>query len=73
MKDASSSSLYSSPWPLYSVTVVNIVTGIQETLTCEALFNATGRAPNVTNLNLDQVSVSPLSPLSSHLPLRCCG
>jgi hypothetical protein len=57
----SNHSLYSAPWPLYFITVINTITGIEQTLTCEALFNATGRVPNVANLELDKV----LSPFQS--------
>ena len=58
-------SLYSAPWSLYVVTVLNTITGIETTLTCEALFNATGRVPNVRHLELDQVNIQfPYHPLS---------
>ena len=53
----SSLSLYSSPWPIYQIRVLNTVTNIEQTLTCEALLNATGRTPNIHNLGLDKVSL----------------
>ena len=50
-------SLYSSPWPTYCIKVLNTMTNVEQTLTCEALLNATGRSPNVHNLGLDEVGI----------------
>lgn len=55
---SSTLSLFCSPWPLYHVRVLNKLINIEQTLTCEALLNATGRTPNIHNLGLEEVNVS---------------
>jgi pyruvate/2-oxoglutarate dehydrogenase complex dihydrolipoamide dehydrogenase (E3) component len=49
------SGLYAAPWITYAVEVE--VNGVRETIHCDAILNATGRAPNVHNLGLEAVHV----------------
>jgi pyruvate/2-oxoglutarate dehydrogenase complex dihydrolipoamide dehydrogenase (E3) component len=45
-----------APWGVYKVTVV-LHDGTETVIECDALLNATGRVPNVCNLNLEKVGV----------------
>ena len=47
-------SLYHAPWGVYSAQIE--VDGVSLLIEAECLLNATGRAPNVHNLGLENVS-----------------
>lgn len=49
-------SLYDEPWPLYKVSV-SLKDGSTKVFECEALLNATGRAPNVSDLDLEKANI----------------
>ncbi|KAJ8599955.1 hypothetical protein CTAYLR_002840 [Chrysophaeum taylorii] len=47
---------YKAPWPLYRVEAT-LSDGTKKTFECEALLNATGRAPNTAGLGLDDAGI----------------
>mmetsp|Transcript_13023 Transcript_13023/g.42431 ORF Transcript_13023/g.42431 Transcript_13023/m.42431 type:complete len:589 (+) Transcript_13023:117-1883(+) len=49
-------SLYKSPWPKY-VVAATLEDGTRRDFECEAVLNATGRSPNVSDLGLDLAGV----------------
>ena len=68
VEQTSAGNKYCAPWSTYVVTVEK--DGEVHRLECEAVLNATGRAPNVANIGLETVRSYLFSNLRCEM-MRC--